>query len=141
MGFLSSLAESQKVVTLSPSATVAEAAEKMASNKIGSIVVTNNGQILGIFTERDLLNRVVAKRLDVNKMQIQEVMSKQVETISVHETVQSCFSKMEKTKCRHLPIVDDAKHVVGMVTMRNILESLVKEIQEENGQLKKYIET
>ena len=120
MGLLSSLVKSQKVVALAPSATVFEASQTMANNKIGSIVVMENDRLMGIFTERDLLNRVVAKGGDAKKTLLSEVMSKNVITGSINETIEGCFAKMESTKCRRLPIMD-GNRVVGMVTMRNIL--------------------
>lgn len=140
MGLLSTLVKSQKVVALPPSATIVEASQTMADNKIGSIVVMDNDRLAGIFTERDLLNRVVAKGGDAKKTVLAEVMSKNVVTSSITETLEDCFKKMESTKCRRLPIVD-GKKVVGMVTMRNILEWLFKEAQEEKNELRRYIQS
>ena len=134
------LVKSQKVVSLPPNATVFEAAQTMEANKIGSIVVMDNDRLAGIFTERDLLNRVAAKGLDAKKTALSEVMSKNVMTGSIDEIISGCFGKMESTKCRRLPIMD-GKRVVGMVTMRNILEWLFQEAEEEKNQLRKYIQS
>jgi signal-transduction protein with cAMP-binding, CBS, and nucleotidyltransferase domain len=141
MSLLAALVKSQNIVTLPPTATVFEASRKMAQFLIGSIlIVENDGTLVGIFTERDLLNRVVAKDLDPKKTLLSEVMSKNVTTVSLSETTESCFLKMESTKCRHIPIME-GKKLVGVVTMRNILEWLTKEMEEENVFLKNYIQS
>lgn len=140
MSLLSALVKSQNVITLPPSATVFEAAQKMADKLVGSIPVIEGDALVGIFTERDLLNRVVAKDLDPKKTLLSQVMSKSVTTVPTHETTQNCFLKMETTRCRHIPIVDGNK-VVGVVTMRNILEWVTKEMEEENVFLKNYIQS
>ncbi len=140
MSLLQTLVKSQKIVTLPSKSTVFEAVKMMVSRSIGSILVMDNDQLTGIFTERDLLNRVVAKKLDPEKTALSEVMSKNITTVPIHETTQNCFKKMEETRCRHIPIVDGNK-VVGVVTMRNILEWIVGEIEDENIQLKRYIQS
>ncbi|MBI2340848.1 MAG: CBS domain-containing protein [Deltaproteobacteria bacterium] len=140
MSFLSVLIKSQTVVSLPSSASVYEAAQLMAENKVGSVVVMDGDELSGIFTERDLLNRVVARGLDPKSTQLSLVMSKDVVVCPVTETVKDCFKKMEATKCRHLPVVD-GKKVAGMVTMRNILEWLFAEAEEEKNQLRKYIQS
>jgi len=140
MSLLAALIKSQNIITLPPTATVFEAAQKMAEKLIGSIPIVEGGELVGIFTERDLLNRVVAKDLDPKKTALSQVMSKNVTTVPTSETTQNCFLKMESTKCRHIPIVE-GKKVVGVVTMRNILEWVTKEMEEENVFLKNYIQT
>lgn len=140
MSRLSSLIKIPQPVTLSPSASVREAAKKMAEYLIGSILVMDGQSLVGIFTERDLLNRVVAKDLDPAATALSQVMSKNVRTISAQETVENCFNKMEETKCRHIPVVD-GERVVGVVTMRNILEWLTQEMKDENLHLINYIQS
>src|SRR5262249_51796745 len=127
-------------VSLPPSATVYEASKKMSEHLIGSILIIDGEKLVGIFTERDLLNRVVSQQLDPKQTVITQVMSKNVRTISIQEPVESVFKKMEETKCRHMPVVDGEK-VVGVITMRNILEWLTEQMQEENLFLKNYIQS
>ncbi len=140
MSLLKNLVRSQKVVSLPPSSTIFEAARTMEANKVGSVVVMDQDNLLGIFTERDLLNRVAAKGVDIQKTTLGEVMSRAVATVSLSDSVQSAFQKMEKTRCRRLPIVDGEK-VVGMVTMRDILEWINREMEDENVQMKRYIQS
>lgn len=140
MSLLKTLVRNQKVVSLPPSSTIFQAAQTMEANRVGSVVVMEQDKLMGIFTERDLLNRVVAKEVDIRKTTLAEVMSCTVETISLADSAQSAFQKMEKTRCRRLPIVEGDK-IVGMVTMRDILEWINKEMEDENVQMKRYIQS
>jgi len=140
MGPLHSLIRMPKVVTLPSSASIFEACQKMAEHLIGSIIVMDAEEVVGIFTERDLLNRVVSKDLDPKKTKLGDVMSKNVKSISIGETVENCYLKMQESKSRHIPVVDAGK-LVGVVTMRNILEWLTDEIKQENLFLKNYIQS
>jgi CBS domain-containing protein len=137
---LNSLIKMPNVITLSPKATVSEAAKKMAEHLVGSVIVLEGDKLVGIFTERDLLNRVVAKDLDPKTTPLAQVMSKNVRSVPVEETVENLYNKMQETRCRHIPIVDGPR-VVGVVTMRGILEWLTQEIKEENLFLKNYIQS
>ena len=137
---LASLIKFPQVITLPSSATVHEAVKKMAEHHIGSIVVMDGPALVGIFTERDLLNRVIAKALDPQSTALSEAMSKNVRTVALKDSIQGCYDKMQETKCRHIPIVDGDK-VVGVVTMRNILEFLTEQMKNENIHLKNYITT
>ena len=140
MSHLKSLIREVEVVTLPPSSTVLEASKKMTERAIGSIVVMDGGELAGIFTERDLLNRVVSACLDPEKVTLVQVMSRRVRTVSIQDSVEAVFNRMEETKCRHMPVVDGAK-IVGVVTMRSILEWLTAQIKEENLFLKNYIQS
>jgi len=137
---LSLIIKTPQVITLPPSATVLDAVQKMAEHHIGSIVVLDGESLVGIFTERDLLNRVIAKGLDPKTVALSDAMSKNVTTVPYQDTIEGCYDKMQETKCRHIPIVDGDK-VVGVVTMRNILEFLSEQMKDENIQLKKYIQS
>lgn len=134
------LSQTQKLVSLPPTATVLETIQLMSHRSVGAMLVMDGEELVGIFTERDLLNRVNSKGLDVKTVKLSDVMSKNVVTIDINASLEGCYAKMQDTKSRHVPIVNGNK-VVGMVTMRNILEWLWKEIDEENVQLKQYIQS
>ncbi len=140
MSHLKTLIKSVEVVTLPPSATILEASKKMTEHLIGSILVVEGGSLVGIFTERDLLNRVVSPGLSPKDTLLSQVMSKNVRTVDISDSVESVFRRMEDTKCRHIPVVDGPK-LVGVLTMRNILEWLTDQIKEENLFLKNYIQS
>jgi CBS domain-containing protein len=94
----------------------------MTKYKIGAVPVTNAaGRVIGIFTERDLLKRVVAAELDTRKTLVSEVMTRKLSTASADETPNYCLRKMKEKKFRHLLIVDKGK-VVGIVSQRDLIE-------------------
>jgi CBS domain-containing protein len=140
MSHLKSLLKAIEVVTLPPSASVLDASKKMTEHLIGSILVVEDEKLVGIFTERDLLNRVVSPGLSPKDILLSQVMSKNVRTVKLSDSVESVFFRMEETKCRHIPVVDGNK-LVGVVTMRNILEWLTDQMKEENLFLKNYIQS
>ena len=137
---LKTLVKTVEVVTLPPTATILEASKKMTEHLIGSILVVEGDSLIGIFTERDLLNRVVSPGLSPKDTVLSQVMSKNVRTVDLGDSVEAVFQRMESTKCRHIPVVD-GKKLVGVVTMRNILEWLTDQMKEENLFLKNYIQS
>ncbi|MBI4209696.1 MAG: CBS domain-containing protein [Deltaproteobacteria bacterium] len=126
------------VVSVPPDATVEQAARQMTLEKVGSVLVMEKGTPVGIFTERDLLNRVVAKGSDARTTPIREVMSKRLVTIDIDASTEECYNRMQETKCRRVPISEDGK-IVGMITMRDILERVMETLQDENRHLQDYI--
>src|SRR3990167_9375935 len=140
MAFLSNSFPKKEVISVSPEKTVTEAAYIMLKAKVGSVLVLDNNKIVGIFTERDLLNAVIAKDLDPKKTKIAKVMTPNVCTIDIQETIEACYQKMNETKCRRMPILDK-NQVIGMITMRDILRRKMEEVDFENKQLKDYIYT
>jgi len=140
MGYLKDVIKCTEVITLPPSASILEASKKMTEHLIGSILVVEGEALIGIFTERDLLNRVVSAGLSPQDTLLSQVMSKNVRTVSLSDSVEAVFRRMEETKCRHIPVVDGPK-LVGVLTMRNILEWLTDQMKEENLFLKNYIQS
>lgn len=133
------LAEDQELERLSPNATVLEAAKKMSANKVGSILIMDHDRLLGIFTERDLVNRVIAEGKDYKTTKIADVMSTELTTVSENESVTRCYEIMNQKHCRHLPIVNGDNKVIGVLSMRDLLDWRIKDVEFENKELKHYI--
>jgi CBS domain-containing protein len=108
------------VVTVEPGVSIREAAEKMAERNVGSVVVVENEQPVGILTERDMV-RIVAKGVDTGEP-VEKHMTKNLVTIEPEEPVLSAFCKMMRHGIRHLPVVKDGK-LVGIVSMRDIVNA------------------
>ncbi len=107
------------LVTAGPEETVRAAAERMAENCCGSVLVMQGERLLGIFTERDLLVRVVAADLDPTATRLSEVMTKDVETIGAEEPVREAIRRMDEGCFRHLPVVLGGR-VLGVLSSRDI---------------------
>ncbi len=120
-------------------ATVMDAAEFMSSRKIGAVcVLDDDGRLLGIFSERDVLNRVVIPRRDPSTVKIREVMSELRAVIRCDETPHDALERMERVGTRHLPVVDGDRWV-GMLSMRDLMRVELSEQGDEIKLLHEYI--
>jgi CBS domain-containing protein len=108
------------VLTISPSATVFEAALLMNEHKIGSLLVLEDGRLAGIITERDILQRVVAQRRDPGELPVQEVMTAELVCGQPHTTVDEARGVMKNRRIRHMPIVDDSERLLGMISIGDL---------------------
>ena len=107
----------------------------MAQRKIGAVcVLDEEGKLIGVFSERDLLNRVVVPRHDPAVMQLGQVTSPLRAVIRCDETPQQALERMEQIGSRHLPVVDDEKWV-GMLSIRDLLResSQIFEVVDVTG--------
>jgi len=104
-----------------PGISVAEAARRMARKNVGAMAVMDLERLVGIFTERDIVFRVVARGLDPNATCVADVMTRSVQTIDVGEPFGRALLIMHENGFRHLPVLDDGK-LVGMVSGRSALD-------------------
>ena len=115
--------------------TVCDAAKRMAENKCGSILIMDRERLLGIFTERDLLVRVVATGRNPAETRLADVMTTDIETIGGDELIEEAIRRMDEGAFRHLPVVD-SERVLGVLSVRDIpileLGSMAKELDERH---------
>lgn len=105
--------------------SVRDATVRMAEHACSSILICEDGKLLGIFTERDLLVRVVAAGLDPDRTKLEEVMSADPDTIDGGESVVEAIRRMDEFNYRHLPVMENGK-VLGVVSVRDLpFEDLV----------------
>ena len=121
------------------SQTVMEAAEYMAERKIGGVcVLDEEGKLIGIVTERDLLHRIVLPRRDAEGLPLREAMSELLAVIDVADTPHQALERMELIGRRHLPVVDGDRWV-GMLSMRDLMRVELSEQGDEIKLLHEYI--
>ena len=126
--------------SMKATASVMEAAEFMAQRRIGAVcVLDEEGRLMGVFSERDLLNRVVVKKLDPVTLKIGEVTSKTRAVIRCDETPHQGLERMEQIGTRHLPVVDGERWV-GMLSIRDLLRVELSEQGDEIKLLHEYIQ-
>lgn len=115
--------DGRELITVPDEMTILEAAQLMTAKQIGAVPVTDEkGKVVGIFTERDLMMRVVAAELDTKTTLIKDVMTKEKLLSATHDMAPNhCLKKMKERKCRHLLIVDKKK-VIGIVSQRDLIE-------------------
>ena len=122
------------------SATVQEAAAFMAARNIGAVcVIDDAGKLLGVFSERDLLNRIVVAGRDPNTVRVGEVTSELRAVIRCDETPHQALERMELIGTRHLPVVDGERWV-GMLSIRDLLRVEIGEQGDEIKLLHEYIQ-
>ena len=113
--------------------TVLEAAQLMAEKNIGAVPVLDGDHLVGIFTERDLMRRVVAAGKAPAQVTVGEVMSTDLVVGEVDESYEDALCKMQHHNCRHLPVVSGGR-LVGIVSLRDLL-TLDRDAKEEEIQL------
>lgn len=111
------------VIAIDKDGSVHEVAKIMSEKCIGCIVVTDKGASVGITTERDILQRVVAKGLDASKVKMKEIMSKPLITVNGSMPIINAIRVMEKNNVRRLLVVEKGK-LIGIVTQRDLLRVL-----------------
>ncbi len=118
------------VAAISSSATVKEAADIMASRDVSCMVAMDNNVVAGIFTERDLLKRVIALKRNPSETVLKNVMSSPVLSVPSNYSIPSASTMMEKMKIRRLLIMDN-QNLLGVVTQTDILKAIKGRLQEE----------
>ncbi len=118
---IAELIEGQILTVIDPTMNVRNAAQTMTDRNIGAVAVVSAGHLAGIFSERDLMARVVAKGLNPDDTTVEAVMSTELVVAASSDDVDSALQKMHSISARHLPVVDDGK-LVGMISLRDLLE-------------------
>jgi CBS domain-containing protein len=122
-----------------PGATVHEACEAMLAARVGALVVVDEGRLVGILSERDVVGRVVVPRRDPVKTLVSEVMTRDVCTGTAGMTLDQAMDLMHTKHFRHLPLVDAAGRVVGVLSQRHLLRKQVEELDQSSQSLVNYI--
>lgn len=120
--------------------SVLEASRFFRSNKIGGAPVVEQGRLVGFCSERDLVTRVIAEGRDPDRTRVAEVMTRDVVTAELDDTIPWCEEKLRERHCRHLPVLDKGR-VVGCLSMRDFLASDLREKESELEHLSAYIRT
>ena len=124
--------------TVSASVTVSDAVQEMNRHKIGAILVMQGLNLAGIFTERDVLTRVVAGSLDPKTTPITKVMTADVLTIAPTATVQEVMDIFTNRRCRHLPVVEDGQ-LRGLISIGDVSRWVANSHRAEAESLRQYI--
>ncbi len=126
------------IISVKPEDSVLDAIRLMAEKGIGSLVVMEDQELLGIMSERDYARKVIIKGRSSESTAVSEIMTGNVFTTSSSETVNDCMSVMTEKKIRHLPVVED-NVVIGMISIGDLVKAIISDQQEEIEQLEHYI--
>ena len=127
-----------QLFSVEESQSVAEVARIMAGFHVGAILVLKGDDLSGIFSERDLMMRVVLERRDPDRTPVSEVMTTDVCTIEEGATPEDAMEAMQANNCRHLPVTRDG-HVVAFLSMRDLMNYEVARQTEEIHHMRAYI--
>ena len=116
----------QGVVSTTPEATVLEAVHQMNEHQIGALVVMDEGQVVGMFTERDVL-RLAGEGTDFETIPVRRAMTGRPLTIAADDDILAASQMMAERKLRHLPVTEDG-NLVGIVSMRDVLAYLAERL-------------
>ena len=116
------------ILSIAKSVKISECTRKMSEHNYGSIVITEKKKVIGIFTERDLLNKVVSKSIDPDKVKVEKVMTKNIATATIEDQISATIRRMSQGNFRHMPIVDDKNELVGMISQGDLVSYSWSEI-------------
>ncbi len=126
------------VHSVAPQSTVIDAVRKMNAERIGAVLVMDGDQLAGIFTERDVLCRVVDEGRDPTTTNISEVMTSQPVVVRSSTTVEEAMAVVSEKRCRHLPVVDDSR-LVGLVSSGDLTHWVTRNQEYHIQDLVNYI--
>jgi CBS domain-containing protein len=121
MKHIGELIEGQTLTVVEPGLSVRTAAQRMTERNIGAVAVVDSGKLAGVFSERDIMVRVVAKGLNPDDTPVNIVMSQELVVADPADKVDEALKKMHSIGSRHLPVVQNGK-LVGMISIRDLLE-------------------
>jgi signal-transduction protein with cAMP-binding, CBS, and nucleotidyltransferase domain len=130
--------EKQDLLTFPETATAMQAARGMTERKVGAVlVIATDGSLTGIFTERDLMARVVVEKRDLESTQLKDVMTRDLYQVGPEEEIARVRTELQRRHIRHLPIVADGK-LLGVLSLRDILRADLEKMSHEVEELENY---
>lgn len=130
--------KSKEIWSIGPDATVYDALQKMAEKDAGALLVTEQGNLVGIFTERDYARKLILKGRFSRDTAVSELMTHEVLYVEPNNTIEDCMVMMTARRVRHLPVMDNGK-LAGIVTIGDIVKQIIWEQESTIHELEKYI--
>jgi len=130
---------SRPAVSVPHDASVEQAVKVMSRNRIGAVIVFEGGELVGIFSERDILDKIILARRNPATTLVSEVMTSPVVTVPGSAEDAEAAGTMTEHHIRHLPILDEKRKVVGMVSLRGVMEERIADLEHEVNALEAYL--
>ena len=128
-----------KIWTISKDQNVRQALILMSENNIGAIIIVDNNDFpIGIFSERDYARKIILKGKSSKNILLDEVMTKELITVTREYKIEQCMEIMNEKRIRHLPVLENKK-IVGIISIRDVLKIMMKEQEELINHLQKFI--
>ncbi|PVX28152.1 CBS domain-containing protein [Sphingomonas pokkalii] len=130
----------REVVSIPSSSTVAEAVRLLAARKIGAVPVLQNGQVVGIFSERDVIHCIEREGALGLELPVSQVMTAPAITVSPQESVLGALALMTRRRIRHLPVVEE-EACIGFISIGDLVKFRIDRIESEAEAMRAYIQT
>ena len=127
-----------KTWSVTPQATVYEALQQMSEKDTGAVLVIEEGNLVGIFTERDYARKLILKGKFSRDTAVRDLMTQDVLYVEPKNSIEDCMLLMTNNRVRHLPVIDN-QQLVGIVTIGDIVRQIISEQESTIQQLEKYI--
>ena len=131
-------AKGHSVYTISPDATVYEALQEMAARDVGALVVTENGEVVGLISERDYARKLVLTGKISRETPVRDIMSDQVICVGSQQTVDGCMALMSQKRVRHLPVLEN-EQLAGIISIGDVVKAIIEGQQSTIEELEHYI--
>ncbi|MCX5739651.1 MAG: CBS domain-containing protein [Proteobacteria bacterium] len=138
MHSLEQVLRNRSLLTAHPGDVVIDVIRRMTAARVGAVTVLDGERLVGVFSERDLMTRVVVEGRDAESTRIDDVMTREIVTADLHESRDECLAKMQSAGCRHLPVLAGG-HAIAMISIRDLLWDEIEEQVEEIRQLRAYV--
>ena len=126
------------VITIDPDATVFATIGRMVEHNVGAVLVTDRGEVLGIFTERDYLRRIALEGRTSRETRVSEVMTTDLVTVDPDAEIDECLALMSARKIRHLPVLRDGR-LAGIVSIGDCVKARLEEARGEVEGLQRFV--
>ncbi|MAF82612.1 MAG: CBS domain-containing protein [Gammaproteobacteria bacterium] len=125
--------------SVGPDQSVYEAIHLLAEKEIGALAVMDGDRLIGIVSERDYARQIILKGRSSETTLVKDIMTSNVVTANGDQGVRECMGRMTEKRIRHLPIVDNDGKLIGMISIGDLVRSVIAEQQSTIGDLEKYI--
>jgi len=132
--------KSNHIITINSEATVYEALTVMTEHNVSAILIVDNNNLTGIFTERDYARKVVLKGKSSKEIKLKEVMTPSPIVVSPEDSVDSCMEIMTEKHIRHLPVVDSG-NLIGMISIGDLVKFVIEDQKQTIENLESYIKS
>ncbi len=132
-------AKGRDVFSIGPGASVHAALEMMEQRKVGALVVTDEGSMVGIISERDFAREMITADKGPRDILVSDIMTKSVHTVTPDATVADCMAMMTNKRIRHLPVLDEDNRLSGVVSIGDVVSAVITDQEHLIEDLERYI--